>query len=120
LPRKRDHLDKAGGNERFAQALDLGASPNVDWAITALFYAALHYVEAYFATTNWHSVDHRARDSAIQRDNKLKVIFDDYSELKNYSINARYFIAGFKPTDVKTLEPHLQNIKTHIVSLIGT
>ncbi len=118
MPRKEQHLSKANDNEGFASSLDLLKSINVDWALTALFYAALHYVEAYFATRSIHSVDHRARDSAIQRDPNLRKIFNDYSELKNYSINARYYMYPIKSGDVALLLSRLQAIKSHLSSFL--
>ena len=118
MPRKEDHLAKARHDEAFASSLPLNTTPYLDWVITALFYAALHYVEAYFATQKIHSADHRARDSAIRRDTKLRAIYVDYSELKNFSINARYYMTSFAPADItKSLRPHLEAIKK-LVSLL--
>lgn len=74
MPLKSEHLTKAQANEKFADSLDASVYPNADWALTALFYSAVHYVEAYFATKSIHSVDLRARDSAIRRDVKLEGI----------------------------------------------
>lgn len=118
MPKTKEHLRKATDNESFADSLDLKVPVNVDWAITALFYAALHYVEAYFAIRNFHSPDHRTRDSAIHRDQGVKVIFDDYSELKNYSINARYYIWRHPPPAVANLKANLSKIKQQVTTLI--
>ena len=115
---KKDHLAKAEHDERFVEFVG-SASPFLDWAITATFYAALHYVEAYFASVGRHSPDHRARDSSIRRDPKISSIYDDYSELKNHSVNARYYMHRFRSEDLDvTLKPHLEAIKTHIKRLL--
>ena len=119
MPQKQDHVAKAKHDEEFVSSLDLATSPYLDWAITALFYSALHYVEAYFATMKRHSPDHRTRDSAIQRDSKIRGIYNDYSELKNFSINARYYMIPFSESDLrKNLLGRLANIKTRISPLL--
>src|SRR5205823_2251134 len=109
---------KAKHDEQFVSSCDPKTSPFIDWAITGLFYAALHYVEAFFATQNRHSADHRARDSAIRRDPDLRAIYDDYNELKNFSINARYYMARFTEADLTALQPHFTKLKAHIAALI--
>lgn len=119
MPSKNDHKAKAEHDKEFVDSLDLSTTPYLDWAITGLFYAALHYVEAYFATMKRHSPDHRTRDSAIQRDSRIKTIYDDYNELKNYSINARYYMVRFAEPEVrKNLVPRLDNIRGRISPLL--
>jgi len=49
MPAKDEHLAKARGNESFALSLPLNSNSGVDWALVALFYSAMHYVEAYLA-----------------------------------------------------------------------
>ncbi len=119
MPKVHDHVTKAKHDEAFVLSLELSTTPYLDWAITALFYAALHYVEAYFATMKRHSPDHRTRDSAVHRDFKIKGIYNDYNELKNYSINARYYMVPFSESDVrKNLLPRLASIKARILPLL--
>lgn len=119
MPQKHEHVAKAKHDEGFVSSLDLSTTPYVDWAITGLFYAALHYVEAYFAAMRRHSPDHRTRDSAVQRDSRIKGIYNDYSELKNFSINARYYMIPFSESDLrKNLLPRLANIKARILPLL--
>jgi hypothetical protein len=119
MPAKNQHLNKAQHDEDFAASLDVDTTPYLDWIITGLFYSALHYVEAYFATLRVHSPDHRTRDSSICRDHKLRAIFADFSELKNFSINARYYDCRFEPRDVsRNLRPRLERVKTHILRLL--
>ena len=119
MPLKSDHLNKARHDETFVSSLDIDSTSFIDWAITAMFYAALHYVEAYFATQGKHSPDHRIRDSSIRRDLNIRKIFNDYNELKNFSINARYYMYPFKPSDVTAnLQPRLESLKTHVKHLL--
>lgn len=62
----------------------------IDWALVILFYAALHYVEAYLATVGQHQRSHTTRDNVVARDPNLKKIFSEYQDLKFYGNNARY------------------------------
>jgi hypothetical protein len=119
MPRLQQHLQKAAHNEAFVASLDLTTTPYLDWAVTGLFYAALHYVEAFFATKGIHSVDHRARDSDIRRSPELKTLFVPYNELKNHSINARYMTTRFTAADIVNLRPELDAIKQHISTLLA-
>jgi hypothetical protein len=119
VPSRDDHKAKAEHDKQFVDSLELSTTPYLDWAITALFYAALHFVEAYFATMKRHSPDHRTRDSAIQRDSRIKSLYNDYNELKNYSINARYYMVSFAASDVRrNLLPRLENIRSRILPLL--
>jgi hypothetical protein len=111
VPNKDEHLKKAQLDETFVGSLDISKPGHLDWAITALFYAGLHYVEAYFATRKVHSPDHRTRDSSIRRDVSIRQIYKDYNELKNFSINARYYMYPFGAADLASLQPRLEKIK---------
>jgi hypothetical protein len=119
MPPRDDHLAKAEHNERFAQHFDLATTPYRDWVVTSLFYSAVHYVEAYLATRGQHSTDHRVRDSQIYRDANLTQIYNEYNDLKNDSINARYYLYQFTPTEVHNhaIPNHLK-VKTLIASLV--
>ena len=119
MPNKDEHLRKAQEDEEFVASRNVAERSHLPWAVTALFYAGLHYVEAYFAAAyNFHSSDHRTRDSAIQRDVRMKKLYVDYNELKNYSINARYYMVRFNEQDIRDLQPHLDAIRTHVQTLL--
>lgn len=119
MPNQADHLKKAQHNESFVKSFNLNSTPFLDWVITGMFYSALHYMEAYFAKQKFHSPDHRTRDSNIQRDSNLRKLFVAYSELKNFSVNARYAIKEFVASDVKgTLQPHLDLVRSTIIPLL--
>lgn len=118
MPRTEQHLQKAQHNEDFVASL--GADPGrfTDWAITGLFYSALHYVEACFALKQRHSADHRARDSDIWRDAQLRGLYTSYSELKNYSVTARYQMRTVTAQDFADCRLALNAIRTGILKLI--
>ena len=112
------HKDRAEHNEFLRDELD---NPFWDWAVIATFYAAVHYVEAYLAKNvpPVHSRNHEYRDSHIQRDPKIKAIYDDYKLLKTESHDARYSPhIPFEQTDVLRVQAYLKTVKDTILPLI--
>ena len=67
MPSEQEHMDKARHNEAFVQSLGIPTTTFLDWAVTGIFYAALHYVEAFLATQRVHSPSHRSRDAVFGR-----------------------------------------------------
>lgn len=110
MPDIGEHLAQARHNEDVVLYLG-GVSPDyVDWQMTGLFYAALHYVDAYFVAgqlagataqslpRNLHPRNHAERDQMVSR--HLPAIQRTYRLLKDHSIDARYQIGGFTPRDI--------------------
>ncbi|HEV8574210.1 MAG TPA: hypothetical protein VGR43_05820 [Dehalococcoidia bacterium] len=97
-PRALAHLEQAQHNHGLFQHLRAdGRYP--DWAVTALFYAALHLVEAYLVETSTGfdgTRDHLQRDSQIGL--KIPRVYRDYSYLQMRSQWARYRVDKPKPT----------------------
>ncbi len=119
MPSKNEHLTKAERNETFANHFTLNTTPYLDWVVTAFFYSAVHYVEAFLATIKRHSTDHGVRDSDVRRIPQLNSIYNEYKSLKNDSINARYYMYSFKPMEISlTAIPNHKKIKTYILSRI--
>lgn len=119
MPSKDQHVAKADGSAALALSLVLDNQSRIDWALVILFYAAMHYVEAYLAKSGVHLRSHTTRDNAMSRDSSLRKIFKEYSDLKYFGYNARYEISGFKPTDVtNTAAKHYAAIKTHLTPLL--
>ncbi|HEX7360918.1 MAG TPA: hypothetical protein VF283_10540 [Bryobacteraceae bacterium] len=118
MPSKAEHIAKAEGNEAFASEMPLTRQPNIDWALVAIFYAAVHYVEAYFSLSGTHLRSHTTRDRYVGRDPKLKPVFREYSNLKYYAYNARYEATNFKPLEVTEIAlPALDKIKAQLKPL---
>ena len=90
----------------------------IDWALVILFYAALHYVEAYLATVGQHLRNHAARDSFVGRDARLRAIFSEYQDLKYYGYNARYEMQGFTASNVTDAAKSFAKVKTHIKAIL--
>jgi hypothetical protein len=119
MPKKNEHVEKADGNEKLALSLTLDSQSRIDWELIMLFYAAMHYVEAYLALQGVHLRSHVARDQAISRDSVLRKIFKEYSDLKYFGYNARYEFFGFKATDVTNqAAKHFSKIKGHLSPLL--
>jgi hypothetical protein len=90
MPSRDEHLNKARKNKEFAESLKLDNPTCVGWALTALFYSALHYIDAYNAKYNKHCRTHQDLTDNIERNPVLEAISDDYSDLLTFSWNARY------------------------------
>ncbi len=118
MPTTPEHRAKAENNEFLVQNLD---NPFWDWAVTALFYAALQYIEAYFANLNppRHPPTHTVRDNYIHADPNLSKVYVDYRQLEDESRDARYDAhIQFTQADVTRTSTHLERIKTVVVPLL--
>ena len=128
-PRTRDHLDKAARNRRIAIALldpatTLGVQPPpLDWAVVALFYAAVHYVNAYlWQTRGFASADHRGRQRAVLTAPELRSTAASYLRLRGLADAARYH-PRFRPSrsDVEeALRNDLRAVERTIRALLRT
>jgi len=114
VPTREQHVTKADGNAAFALSLPLENQTQIEWALVALFYAAMHYIEAYLAP-NTHLRSHEARDKYVGRESHLRLIFKEYSHLKYFSVNASYEICTFRAEDVQNeASRDYETIKRHI------
>ena len=119
MPKKHQHLAQANHNEDFVAKRDLIASEFNDWAMIAIFHAALHYVEAYFDDKlNFHNTNHPERAMNIRK--CLRQIQHDYEDLKNDAKSARYDLKTFTLNDFdQYIIPQLERIKSHIKAEIS-
>jgi hypothetical protein len=88
----------------------------VDWAVTMLFYSAVHLVDAYFAGKNSHPPNHQSRETDIQRNGSLSDVYRAYLQLKDWSRAARYEAVGFDAAKIDKCLTLLNGIETHIYS----
>ena len=114
-----EHIAKAEKNERLYERL-LGTEFN-DWALTGLFYAALHYVDAYFAReSNDAPQSHRERNGRVRRDITLDEIRSYYFDLYALSIRARYELETISEYEVReAMVEHFIPLRAHIRALLG-
>ncbi len=81
-----------------------------------LFYAALHYVDAYLAAKPLHPPSHASRDNEIQNNGSLSAIYKDHRRLKDKSVAARCEIANFHRSQLPTIKLRFEKIKVHLLS----
>lgn len=114
-----EHIAQAEKNERLYENL-IGTEFN-DWAVVSLFYAALHYVDAYFVQRIGVSPsNHSARNYLVDSSLDLTEIRQAYSDLYRLSRDVRYEIFPVS-TDaaIRVKVWQFDTIRTHIRDLLG-
>ena len=86
MPTKQEHLDKESRDA--AVEVDLVAAEYPEWALTALFYRAVHLVDAFFAGHGLHHNSHASRNLAVAR--LLTPITREYMSIYGRALVARY------------------------------
>ncbi|MFY9904872.1 MAG: hypothetical protein WBX02_04975 [Terriglobales bacterium] len=119
MPTKDEHVKKAEGNETFAAGIPSATQTEIDWTLVVLFYAAVHYVEAYlYKQWGAHVRSHTTRDKYFAKEAVLKKVFSQYSHLKYYGYNARYEVSGFTKSDTLSATKYLDEIKKQIIPVL--
>lgn len=111
---KDEHLRKAKANEQFAASLEMTDTVCAGWALTVLFYVAVHYVQAYFSKLGLSYTTHTNRAAAIHKDPRICGAYDDYRELENMSREAGYECSDFDCGHVRYAEECLARVKQEI------
>jgi hypothetical protein len=114
---KDEHKNKATENENFLATFP-STTVGIEWAITATFYAALHYVQAYFAISGQSFSSHGSRNTAIGKDPIISVIYDDYLNLYNISRDARYEVFNLQLGHLTYAQNALAEVKKVICPLL--
>ena len=119
MPQLAEHIEQAEKNERLYDNL-VGTEFN-DWAVVSLFYAALHYVDAYFVQRVGASPsNHNARNRLVSMTLELAGIKTRYRELYARSLDARYEIVAISEDEAKQERTtHFVPIRTHIRALLS-
>ena len=91
------HIEKYERNMSFYDTID---SEFADWKITAIFYATLHYVNAYLHDA--HSAGEFDLSSHNNTDNFIRCVGEnellkEYDTLKDLSRSARYGFSNMEP-----------------------
>lgn len=103
------HIDKALNNERFLQFIESNIKDDfIDWKITVIFYAALHYLKAFLKFKKVPNVNsHKEIDNAINPGLEgakypiPKNEFETYRDLYQISRSVRY--SGIYKSDLQVL-----------------
>ena len=81
------HIKQWRHNRRFAKTIDAAYR---DWQVTAIFYTALHAVDAALAKLNVVVEDHTTRNEAVKSNRSFVNIRDAYLDLYRISRITRY------------------------------
>lgn len=112
-----EYLAQAEQNERFADTLAGLPERFTGWEVTALFYAALHYVNAFLAAHDEEPEFHRQRNKLV---GDMTNAQDDYRMLYEESINSRYLLAAFTPRQVAELRAGpFHRVKTEMLQRLA-
>ncbi len=100
MPTEEMHRAAARRNEDLAARL---ADDAPEWAVVVAFYAALHWVDAYFARQGRHPRTHLERVRWIQQEEALRPIYDPYRTLRDRADAARYSLSPFSSDEAREL-----------------
>lgn len=84
---RAQHLAQARANRAFYEEL-LDRPEYHDWALTVLFYAALHYVDAFLSPRD--PPNHWERNKLFAATPALRALWPKYRRLQDRSQDARY------------------------------
>lgn len=124
-----EYLQQAAHNFEFAAYIRNSRPECLDWSVTSLFYAAVHYVNAYFkksgiAIPRRHtSPDSKApgRSNLVQKDPILSRIYDPYRNLDDESRDARYELKRVSASHYdEYLLKEFEKIKNMIIPKVTT
>ena len=124
-----EYISQAAHNHEFARYIRENKTDCLDWSATCLFYAAVHYINAYFKKIGKQiprrhsSPDPRSpgRLNIIQTDSSLSAIYDQYRNLDDESRDARYELKMISASDYDSfLLPQFEAIKTFIIPKVTT
>ena len=112
-----EHLAQFQHNVSVAE--QLAASGNYGWAVTVLFYAGLHILQAYLVRSGALVESHVQRERQMLR-SELLPILDPYTTLRNDSEEARYECRRFSREEFESIRNgSFTSVTTHLRSLLG-
>ena len=112
------YLRKAERNEKLSEELRSLSEEYLEWEITALFYSALHYANAFLSTQGLTAEYHRERFDLLSSRTDLG---NDYDTLFQRSMNARYDLYEFTFQGVDNLKTGpFRRVKEGLLALLGS
>ena len=112
----QEHLAQAAMNEEFSNTISGLDTRSTDWEVTALFYSALHYVSAFLANQGYEAKNHHERRNLIAQ---LTDVANEYDNLLQHSLDARYEMKKFTPEEVELLkEDDFRQVKEEMLALL--
>lgn len=121
---ERAHLGQGAHNDQFLTTFDLATTPYLDWAVTVIFYAALHYIRALAARYLFANIStYGELDRIFERLDVFRRypdIYGDYRQLKDDSRAARYDMRKFSSPEVGGLrDEELRRIREFVLARLG-
>lgn len=104
------HRVCAESNEELAA--ELADTAHYEWAVTLVFYSALHYFDCFFAARGQRQRVHHARN--IQIENRFPDLWKKYRRLQTMSEQARYDLVKMGDSDYRKALQLLADIKSAI------
>lgn len=118
MPTSQQHLAAFASNKRLSLILERNG--HLDWAITTMFYAALHLSDAFPATQAIHPRSHLQRNRYFRQYPQLYAMWPEYNELEDRSRDARYNCVVFSPVAVQRLRRiNFEPLNQHLRTLLG-
>lgn len=122
MPSAPKHQQQAADNEDFYRRVLGGASASrTDWAMTTIFYTAVHEVQALIVRKGWRVRDHGQLRVPKTHEQRLRAIHrycrqleGDYRNLKTWSEGARYDCQTYSQTDLQAAEQVLASLRGKI------
>lgn len=115
-------LERSQHNKSLDGFLRSGSNEYCDWQVTALFYAALHLIDAYREVRGILPIDeepnHSERWRAVVSDDRFKSIKNDFRRLIDFGVQARYTPVPVSPDDVSNARQRLMKIENYLRPLI--
>jgi len=110
VPDEAAHTLQASRNEKvYTDILGGQNAKYSEWAITALFYAAVHRVETYLASKQVHPEGHALRLRALNRVGKQEAS-NTLQALQRTSEQARYQCARFSSEEIESYKADLDSL----------
>ena len=118
MPDPFNHVKQAKHNENFYKSFNVEETPYKDWIVTGVFYAALHFIDAYLATKSIHPFSHKMRDDWVKKHRELDLIWLDYRDLKEFRMKASYKVYEFTAQEIRNdVLPLLEAIQSGLKNL---
>ncbi len=118
MPSSARHVQQALHNYAVYQYLNASSQPATDWQVTMLFYAALHYVDAYLGKMNVHPRSHEDRDAYVSVVADLRRVASSYLQLRDRSMDARYLRRDLPPAIVVDMHAYYVRLRDQLAPRI--
>ncbi len=118
MPTLQEHRFQAERNERFVAAIATMPQRFPEWEATALFYAALHYCDAFLSTQGLYPESHRERNALVRNQTN---VWREYQGLFQTSMDSRYRLVEFTADQVDAIKDGIfRRVKEEMLRLLGT